>query len=265
MGRKRESVCSEVTTTTTFITNGSNLPHHTFHHQKTSKQLLPLHQLPPSNYQNNTIPIHHRQFRHSQPNLTQISSFMTTRCSGDACDPGHVKALDIGTTTDAGIQLPLYRPVSRSSNRSASPFDPPNIPMITPTNPDLPDTSRLGSKSADELSPYFLPATADSEEDIELIPTPTDIFLQTVLHISEPDPELLFTPGDGAIQSTSADDASIISTVHQHISNITSKISQQSPNTQEFDKIEADNLSSSGVASFHRVPVESNPTEPLLI
>ncbi|KAF2344247.1 hypothetical protein FHG87_024997, partial [Trinorchestia longiramus] len=28
--------------------------------------------------------------------------------------------------------MPTYRPVSRNSTRTSSPFDPPNIPLITP-------------------------------------------------------------------------------------------------------------------------------------
>ncbi|KAF2351715.1 GPCR family 2 secretin-like, partial [Trinorchestia longiramus] len=111
MGNKRESVCSEVTTTTTFITNGSNQPHHNFHHQKTSKQLLPLHNFPTTS---NSGPgaLQPRHFRHSQPNLSQVSYFNTTR------NPAEVS--DLNAVTDSNVEnlLPTYRPVSRNSTRT---------------------------------------------------------------------------------------------------------------------------------------------------
>ena len=131
MGRKRESVCSEVTTTTTFITNGSNQPHSNFKQQKTSKQLLPLYQVPTTNSQ-----ILQRHFRHSQPNLTQTSCFVTNRYVGDISDQHHQQQQpqQLAATSENAAEnsLPIYRPVSRNSNRSSSPFDPPNYPLIPP-------------------------------------------------------------------------------------------------------------------------------------
>lgn len=187
MGRKRESVCSEVTTTTTFITNGSHTPHHNFHHQKTSKQLLPLHQLPPSSNfpANNSNPMHLRQFRHSQPNLTQISSFTSNRCKADSPE-GQGTTTNPSTTGVAGnsdynITVPMYRPVSRSSNRSISPFDPPNIPMITPTNPDSPAIGHRDVSSNEVfLNVSFYGLKSPENENSDNIPTPTDVHLKDV-------------------------------------------------------------------------------------